>query len=446
MLSAMRVRSLTGNLALLLLSAAAGAALLEAAIRLFDLFPEPRRATSDELAPTERPADAPALSTVVHPYLGWSRRPAAPIRWRNMRTFPDGLPSDWYRRNNRVNAFGFRSETYDYREVSEDDFVVGIFGGSVANQLVLLGGDSIVATLSDRRPDLDGRIRILNFGLAGYKQPQQTILLLEMILLGVPFDVVVNVDGFNEVALGEGNAAAGHHPIFPYSGQHLGTIEFSSGQPTPAAIDLSASILKARREVRRWRKWLEAGLGRSELVAAIVGLRLQVLARRVAEAEDAPQDPSQAGRVAAVARIDAPCLGEGSACWQLIADLWERSSRAMAALAREEGAVYLHVLQPNQYPEGSKRLTAEERRVAYDPGHPWSRAAALGYPHLQRRAPRLSQAGIRFHDLTGVFGSSSETLYQDTCCHFNARGGRILGTEVARLIDESVPPLATGSP
>jgi len=444
----MRVRNLAGTLAMLLLSVAAGAALLEAVVRLFDLFPEPRRATSDESAPTERPADAPALSTVVHPYLGWSRRPTAPLRTPVPleRTFPDGLPSDWYQRNNRVNAFGFRSEIEDYREVSEDDFVIGIFGGSVANQLVLLGGDSIVATLSERWPELDGRIRILNFGLGGYKQPQQTILLLEMILLGVPFDVVVNLDGFNEIALGAGDAAAGHHPIFPYRGFHLRTVEFSSGQPTPAAIELSAAILKARRESRRWREWLAAGPGRSELVAALVGLRLQVLERRVAEAERALQDPSQAGRVAAVARIDAPCLGEGFACWRLIADLWERSSRAMAALAREESALYLHVLQPHQYLEGSKRLTAEERRVAYDPGHPWSRAVARGYPHLQRRAPRLSQAGIRFYDLTGVFRGSSETLYQDTCCHFNARGGRILGAEVARLIDESVTPPLRSSP
>ena len=76
-----------------------------------------------------------------------------------------------------MNAFGFRSEIEDYRELGEDDFVIGIFGGSVANELTLLGGDTIVATLSERRPELAGRIRILNFGLGGYKQPQQTILL-----------------------------------------------------------------------------------------------------------------------------------------------------------------------------------------------------------------------------------------------------------------------------
>lgn len=440
----MRVPSLVGKLALLLLSAAAAAALLEAAVRIFDLFPEPRRAASDRSAPSEPPAHTPALSTVVHPYLGWSRRPAAALKTPVPleRTFPDGSPSDWYQRNNRVNAFGFRSEIEDYREVGEDDFVIGIFGGSVANELALLGGDTIAATLSQRRPELEGRIRILNFGLGGYKQPQQTILLLEMILLGVPFDVVVNLDGFNEIALGAIDAAAGHHPIFPHRAHHLRTVEFSSGQPTPEAIELSAAILEARRESRRWREWLAVGPGRSELVAALVGLRLQTLARRIAEKEIALQHPSQAGRVPAMARVDAPCLGEGFACWRLIADLWERSSLAMSALAREEGVLYLHLLQPNQYLKGSKRLTAEERQVAYDPGHPWSRAVGRGYPHLRRRAAHLSRAGVRFHDLTGVFRESRETLYQDTCCHFNARGGQILGAEVARLIDESIasPP------
>jgi hypothetical protein len=438
----MRARSLAGKLALLLLSVAAGAVLLEAAIRLFDLFPRPRRLVSAEPAATQRSADEPALSTVVHPYLGWSRRPAAALQSLVplQRTFPDGPPSDWYRRNNRANAFGFRSEIEDYREVGEEDFVIGIFGGSVANQLALLGGDTIVAALSQRRPELGGKIRILNFGLGGYKQPQQTILLLEMILLGVPFDVVVNLDGFNEVALGAGDAAAGHHPIFPHRPHHLRTVEFSSGQPTHAAIELSAAILKARRESRRWREWLGAGPGRSALVAALVGLRLQALARRAAEAEHALQYPSGTGQVPAMARIDAPCLSGGAGCWRLIADLWERSSLAMAALARAEGALYLHLLQPHQYLKGSKRLTAEERRVAYAPRHPWSRAVARGYPHLRRRVPLLLQAGVRFHDLTGAFRSRTETLYEDSCCHFNSRGGRILGAEVARLIDESVSP------
>ena len=444
----MRARSLAGKLALLLLSVAVCAVLLEAAIRLFDLFPQPRGVASDEPAPDQRPADAPALSAVVHPFLGWSRRPTEdqkpPVSLRH--TFSRGLQSDWYQRNDRSNAFGFRSEIEDYREVGEEDFVIGIFGGSVANQLVLLGGDTIVATLSQRRPELDGRIRILNFGLGGYKQPQQTILLLEMILLGVPFDAVVNLDGFNEVALGARDAAAGHHPIFPHLAHYVRTVEFSTGQPTAAAIELSAAILKARRESRRWREWLAAGPGRSELVAALVGLRLQALVHRIAETELALQDPSAAGRVSAVARIDAPCLGEDDACWPLIADLWERSSLAMAALAREEGALYLHLLQPSQYLEGSKRLTDEEQRVAYDSGHPWGRAAVRGYPHLQQRAPLLLQAGVRFHDLTGVFRDSAETLYKDTCCHFNARGGQILGAEVARLIDEGLPPPPSSSP
>ncbi len=437
----MRGRNLAGKFALLLLSVAVGAALLETAVRIFDLFPEPRRAAA--IVPAEVPAEGPALATVVHPFLGWSRRPAADLKTPVPleRTFPDGAPSDWYQRNNRANAFGFRSEIEDYREVSEDDFVIGIFGGSVANQLALLGGDAIVATLSERRPDLDGRIRILNFGLGGYKQPQQTILLLEMFLLGVSFDVVVNIDGFNEVAIGESDASAGHHPIFPSRGHHLRTVEFSSGQPTPGTIELSSSILEASREVSGWREWLAAGSGRSELVATLVGLRVQVLARRIAETERALQDSSETGRVSAVARIDAPCLGEDFACWQLIADLWERSSRAMASLALEADALYLHVLQPNQYLEGSKQLTTEERRVAYDAEHPWSRAVARGYPQLQQRARRLSSAGIHFHDLTGAFRENAETLYQDTCCHFNARGGQILGAEVARLLDESISPI-----
>ena len=50
---------------------------------------------------------------------------------------------------------------------------------------------------------------ICNFGSGGYKQPQQLAALSEALLLGVPLDVVVNIDGYNEVALGKSDAQRG---------------------------------------------------------------------------------------------------------------------------------------------------------------------------------------------------------------------------------------------
>ena len=52
--------------------------------------------------------------------------------------------TEWYQRNNRTNLFGHYSEVEDYRQLAEADFVVGIFGGSVAADLALADTRHIV--------------------------------------------------------------------------------------------------------------------------------------------------------------------------------------------------------------------------------------------------------------------------------------------------------------
>jgi len=42
----------------------------------------------------------------------------------------------------------------------------------------------------------------LCFSHEGYKQPQQLLVLSYFLSIGQPFDMVMNIDGFNEVALG----------------------------------------------------------------------------------------------------------------------------------------------------------------------------------------------------------------------------------------------------
>jgi hypothetical protein len=103
----------------------------------------------------------------------------------------------------------------------------------------------------------------------------------------------------------------------------------------------------------------------------------------------------------------------------------------MSALSEEAGAIYLHVLQPNQYVEGSKVLDPVELDTAYQPENLTSRAARLGYPVLREAGPGLRERGIHFVDLTMVFEHEQGTIYRDVCCHYNNRGYEILGEAIA---------------
>jgi hypothetical protein len=45
----------------------------------------------------------------------------------------------------------------------------------------------------------DKEIVLLNFGSGGFRQPQQLLILTYFFLIGQRLDLVINLDGFNEV-------------------------------------------------------------------------------------------------------------------------------------------------------------------------------------------------------------------------------------------------------
>ena len=109
----------------------------------------------------------------------------------------------------------------------------------------------------------------------------------------------------------------------------------------------------------------------------------------------------------------------------------------MHHLCEANGATYFHFLQPNQYVEGSKEFTDEERRDAIRDDHPYRPGATAGYWRLIEAGESLLALGVRFSDLTGVFSGVRETIYVDDCCHMNERGNHLLAKSIAAVIIES---------
>ena len=205
---------------LLIASAVVALGTLELAIRVFDLFAPARVAIVDGSLRAARPAGAPASAKQLHPFWGWTLRKDSKRR----SPFP-------YEVAGHRNLFGFLSTIDDYRDVDESDCAIGIFGGSVAGGVSNWGSDEIATELARAHPELDGRIRILNLASPAYKQPQQLMVLGEMILLGVPIDYVVNVDGLNEVVLGSAGARNGYHPLFPARWEMRALVDMVRGLP-----------------------------------------------------------------------------------------------------------------------------------------------------------------------------------------------------------------------
>jgi len=119
------------------------------------------------------------------------------------------------------------------------------------------------------------------------------------------------------------------------------------------------------------------------------------------------------------------------------ADVWLRSSWLINNMAKDGGYEYYHFLQPNQYYEGSKRLTRKEKRIAYSANHMYRKSVIIGYPMLIERGMILVNNNIKFFDTTMIFANIAGTIYRDTCCHYNKQGSEILAEMVIQKIKEN---------
>ncbi|MEZ5332361.1 MAG: hypothetical protein R2991_09990 [Thermoanaerobaculia bacterium] len=363
--------------------------------------PLDRIETTDGSVPAAHPWQA------VHPYLGFVVDPA----------------SDW---GGALGPYGLPAAA-EHDRFDPSALRVGIFGGSVAMDLWVRGRAKIARRLqlATGRPVL-----VDNFALSAYKQPQQLMLLNYALVRGEHFDVVINLDGFNEVALPYDGFEEGLDPTYPFRwDERMRTIP-----------DLEA--LGALAEARRWhdrRVGLAGALERSPWsLSPLCHLAWRVADRAIAHREGDWRRRWETATAENRSFRDhgLPPPGSEEALFQLETEVWERSSRLMDRIVTASGGVYLHFLQPNQYDEGAKPMGREETALAIGPAGPGTGGWAVrhAYPALSAAGRTLRRDGVRFHDLRRLFADHPEILWADDCCHLNADGAKLLARRVALAV------------
>jgi hypothetical protein len=385
------------------------------------------RATGGDVDPALALKDVPLPAyisqAVVHPYLGFVLDRDFNLVARLERGGADCL------------EYGFSfCEPGLFHAAAPHQVVVAITGGSVARNLAVQVDDLLRDELRRLRPEFE-RVVILNLALPGYKQPQQLMSLAWVLALGAHFDAVVNIDGYNDVALAPlENVPMGVFPFYP-RGWPLHVSNFDP--------DFQIQVGEIR-VLRRTRAELAAAFERApwhySLTAGLIWTRLdRLLAHAIAKLEVALVTDSDTAD--ASFRVTGPrkTYGKAQEMYVDLAAVWERCSQQMAHLAKGNGAVYLHFLQPNQYVPNSKRFTAEERAKAVGEKDPAARPVRAAYPILQASGVELQRHGVRFFDLTGLFEHETETIYVDRCCHVNERGNELMARKVARELASALP-------
>lgn len=357
---------------------------------------------------------------VVHPFTGWSLNPQI------------SSGDEAFGRRIRVNRLGFVDDQETLQKRGPGRLIIGVTGGSVAWQMTVGGENVIRETLqqSPRFRDLD--IRILRIAQSGYKQPQQLMTVNWLMALGGEFDAVVNLDGYNEVALTVyENYYRNIHTAYPraWNARMLELVDPRESADRMRLLEIASHRQRIARQVRQvpWRwsftanaVWmLRDRLAQRDKQKLTLGLLEKHSSREgLGFAESGPDQR----------------ISDTDEALEIAVETWQRCSIQLHRLLSGSGTVYLHALQPNQHYEGSKPLSKEELGLAGQ-SRP-APAARSGYPLLVARQKSLEAAGVEFLDLTQIYHDEPATMYCDPCCHLNAEGNNRLARAIAVRLRE----------
>ena len=365
-------------------------------------------------------AEAYLSHVALHPYLGYVIDPAMNKNRGHIRRRWEG---------NQVSPLGFVGESRI--EADPGKVVVGIFGGSLALHFSFRGIDRLAERLA-ADPAFAGRELVVVRGcIGGYKQPQQMIALNYLMSLGSHFDVVLNLDGYNDIALAYAEnlrrKVTAYYPrSWPWLVHEVPDVE------TRRKFGETVYLRSRRTRLAHFFTWMP--LDRS----SIWNLGWKILDHRTAsrlgrlEASIAAKPPTEVGRYVAAGPFRRPVSEEAAV--RDIVDLWQRSSRQMARVCEAAGVEYFHFLQPNQYLPGSKPMGPEERATAIQEQNAVVRPMEIGYPLAIAAGAELAAEGVEFHDLTQVFADIDEPIYVDACCHTNPLGHELMAEAMAQAI------------
>ncbi len=365
----------------------------------------------------------------LHPFFGYVLKPNLPLNLEfSTRVF-------------NVNNLGFPAD-YDYPFIRQNpnQVIIGVFGGSVASNFSMyeIENQVLAKTLKEKIPELANKeIIILPFALGGYKQPQQLLILNYILSLGQEFDFVINIDGFNEVALSNLNYQENIALSMP-SVQHLLPLrDVASNNLGPDELIAIANIVENREQLRTGQEKLQQSQFASTYLFRLVST--QAAARNyqenLMEFEKIRGQKAQNPQQDFILRIEnAREAVDVDTAFNRMAELWANSSRLMKESLENQNSLYFHFIQPNQYYPTGRSFSEAERSLAIIDNHPYQVGVQKGYPVLLETVEQLKRENIPIFNATEIFDNVNEIVYIDSCCHYNQAGNQVFANYIADSI------------
>lgn len=372
------------------------------------------------------------VKEILHPYAGYT---IDGKRRKESCTANDAITTECYTRIRMLDDGPIPKK-------SANTLNVALLGGSVA---VGTANDSLKGyyeKLLAKLPEYQGfEVNLDVMAAGGYRQPQSLMLLTYMYTLGAEYDLVIALDGFNEIGIAASEYKWNKiHPAFPRSWSAR-----VSNVVSQEAIELQAEKMLLEKKHLGRARFMSNPWSRnsflSNLLWKVFHTRYQAERGVVARKLNAEADVAENSRELEYEKLGPEYrFSDWEGLVKDSAEIWENATYSSHGLATSQGAKFFHFIQPNQYVDGSKpKMSAQEKRIAFtDPNTggygAWYR---MGYPFLREYQTELKQRGVNTRDLTYLFLDEERTVYIDNCCHFNNLGSTMIVEAIVDTIHQT---------
>ena len=322
-----------------------------------------------------------------------------------------------------------------YKRANKDQFIIGIFGGSVALQYYAYEMENhILARALQRLPQFQNKeIIILRFCHQAYKQPQQLLVLNYFLSLGQEMDMAINIDGFNEVALAYANNQTGIDSSMPVGFLMMPLVNMANKDFHADQLELTLEVLQMRQRLKDALDKLNAC--KLAVCYSVRWAQTKYLFGQFQSKWAAFSTIRKTGTKNSLVHVntaDKP-LGNLEVLDRAV-DQWANSSLAMNGVLLAKKTQYFEFIQPNQYHPTNRQFGAEEKKTAFAENSMFGEAISMGYSKLLGRIPSLRDSGVKVFNTVEVFDETKDPVYLDNCCHYNRVGLGVFSDYVARSI------------
>jgi len=375
------------------------------------------------------------LDSVFNPYFGYVIRHdhKSPGRYNGWITNNQGFQ---FRKGYKKSGTAQTERCCDYPYSAEKgEVLIGIFGGSVATGLAFTMQEKSIYSQFAKLNQFKGKkITILNFSLAGFRQPQSLQVLSYMASIGQKLDYVINIDGFNEAITSRLNLSVSSEWTYPDA-----NIWSSMGkrlERLARAVNAGNSDFIAP----TWYALMGRKMQRNSMECTFSSCYLWYYFRQYIYAKQEQQSIQLVSQRKEMAwsqfRVNLRPSKNSSikvniaGIPMLTAQLWGKSSELMAHISKKIGARYIHILQPNQWFDSNYKPSVKNHGFKHVPP-----IVSSTYPHLVEHGEKIlkNHPNLTFKNFAKLLPGSDNSLFSDDCCHYTPKGNRIVINEIAKL-------------